>query len=334
MTPTLRPDQIEIPAGMDRAEALAYVSRLYDHAAAGLLIWTDAELIARFLGQCSRTGSSETRCGYERDLGHFIAWRDNTFPQLLLRQITAAHAESYVSLQRELVAAGAIKPRTFNRRIATISSLYRWGSEPGRSISSGIHQSPIPRRAMLTEPKSGKALTDAELNTVLEMVREAALGGSRTAARDLVLIQGAYLTGVRVGELRTLRWGDVECLEVGGQITVLGKGKKLRTIRISPDTLALFESLGRGPAESWLFPSNRNDGPMSRQGVGSRFRQWGKQAGFRLHPHRCRHSHATAAIRSGCDVFTLARTLGHESISDTAIYVTQNPNDSSSLKLG
>ena len=53
-------------AGMDRAEALAFVSRLYDSAQAGAHIWGDALLVKRFLTQCSRTGSQETRDGYRR----------------------------------------------------------------------------------------------------------------------------------------------------------------------------------------------------------------------------------------------------------------------------
>ena len=44
-------------AGMDKAEALAYVSRLFDAAQAGAVLWGDTLLLKRFLEQCSRTGS-------------------------------------------------------------------------------------------------------------------------------------------------------------------------------------------------------------------------------------------------------------------------------------
>jgi len=43
-----------VMAGMDRAEALAFVSRLYDSAQAGAHIWGDALLVKRFLTQCRR----------------------------------------------------------------------------------------------------------------------------------------------------------------------------------------------------------------------------------------------------------------------------------------
>ena len=49
---------------MDKAEALAYVSRLFDAAQAGAAVWGDALLIKRFITQCSRTDSEATRAAY------------------------------------------------------------------------------------------------------------------------------------------------------------------------------------------------------------------------------------------------------------------------------
>ena len=52
--------------GMDKTEALAYVSRLFDASEAGAVLWGDALLINRFISQCSRTGSKATQDGYKR----------------------------------------------------------------------------------------------------------------------------------------------------------------------------------------------------------------------------------------------------------------------------
>ena len=63
-------------------------------------------------------------------------------------------------------------------------------------------------------------------------------------------------------------------------------------------------------------------------------RKWGKAAGFHVHPHQLRYSHATHAVQRGVDVFTLQATLGHSSSATTGHYVASNPRDSSSLRLG
>mgnify|MGYP002010925632 FL=1 len=75
---------------MDKAEALAYVSRLFDAAQAGAVLWGDKLLLKRFLEQCSRTGSQETKDGYRRELRHFVRWRDRKHLQLHLRELDPA----------------------------------------------------------------------------------------------------------------------------------------------------------------------------------------------------------------------------------------------------
>jgi len=82
-----------VMAVMDRAEALAFVSRLYDSAQAGARIWSDALLIKRFLTHSSRTGSQETRDGYRREVRRFMRWRDRNHPDLHLREIDPSLAE-------------------------------------------------------------------------------------------------------------------------------------------------------------------------------------------------------------------------------------------------
>ena len=72
---------------MKRHEALAFVSKLYDHASAGHSVWDDKLLLHKFLGQCSRTNSAETRNGYMPKLRHFTRWRDSNYPDLLLRRL-------------------------------------------------------------------------------------------------------------------------------------------------------------------------------------------------------------------------------------------------------
>ena len=69
---------------MDKPEALAFVSRMFDTAAAGAVLWGDALLMKRFLSQCSRSGSAETVRGYKREIREFTRWRDRNHPHLHL----------------------------------------------------------------------------------------------------------------------------------------------------------------------------------------------------------------------------------------------------------
>jgi site-specific recombinase XerD len=320
-------------SGMSREEALAFISRLYDAQAAGAKLWSDSELIHRFLQQCSRTGSNETIRGYGRDLRSLVEWLDIQCPGKPLRCLDPALAENAVDDLRTQVQQGVIAQRTFNRRFAAWSSLYQWASEPCRSPLSGVTRNPLPRKCFLTVPRTSRALTGQELERVLDVIADAAREGDPVAARDYIIVRLSYLIGCRVSELARLRWEDIEPLTDGAQVHLLGKGSKRRTVRVSAETLALIEALGRREPKAWLFPSRRKSGPMSRQAIGDRLRIWGECAGVSLHHNKLRHSHATHAIRSGVDVFTLQRTLGHSSVATTAIYVATEPSDSSSLRL-
>ena len=239
---------------MDKAEALAYVSRHFDAAQAGGILWGDALLIKRFITQCSRTGSKATQDGYRHEIREFTRWRDRNHSHLHLREINPAFCQDWVSQLREQVDAGLMKPRTFNRRIAAVSSMYRWASEPSRSAVTGVPRNPIPSRSLLHAEKTTRGLSEEHVGLLLAAICRSMRCDPR-APRDYVLVKGSYLLGCRVGELARLKWEDVERLSDGGQIHLFGKGSKSRVVRVSGDTLALFESLGRGEDESYLFPS-------------------------------------------------------------------------------
>ena len=194
-------------------------------------------------------------------------------------------------------------------------------------------RNPVPTRSLLQAPKTTRGISEEAVATLLAVIKQS-FSTDRNSRRDYALIKGSYLLGCRVSEIAVIRWKDIEALDDGGQIHLFGKGSKRRTVRVSPATLGLFQELGRGDAEDFVFPSPRRHGHLTRQAIGDVCRKWGKAAGFHVHPHQLRHSHATQAIRRGVDVFTLQATLGHQSSSTTGHYVASNPRDSSSLRLG
>jgi len=303
---------------MDKVEALAYVSRLFDAAQAGAVLWGDKLLVKRFLEQCSRTGSKETQDGYRRELRHFARWRDANHPHLHLRELDPALVDNWVVSLRAQVEAGELKPRSFNRRLSAVSAFYRWAAEPSRSTVTGISGNPVPRRSTMHAPELTKPLSEDQLDVVVAAIAKAAVS-SPIARRDWVMVKGSYLLGCRVSELCRLRWHDIERLGEGGQVHLLAKSSKPRTIRVSAGTLEIFESLGRGEPEDWLFPSGRRDGPLTRQAVASRMARWGREAGVRLHPHQLRCTHVTHAVGGGVGVSMLQATIGHSSSGTTEL---------------
>ena len=93
------------------------------------------------------------------------------------------------------------------------------------------------------------------------------------------MVKGSYLLGCRVSELCRCSGRTSNRWMAQATFTSSAKGSKPRTVRVSTDTLELFESLGRGEPEDWLFPSNKRNGPLTRQAVAARMAMWGREAG-------------------------------------------------------
>ena len=154
--------------------------------------------------------------------------------------------------------AGLMKPRTFIRRIAAISSLYRCASEPSRSAVTGVPWNPIASAFIDDSRKEHPWLVRRTIRPASRCNLQR-FARDRNAKRDYVLIKGSYLLGCRVSEMAAIRWKHIEPIDGGGQIHLIGKGSKSRAVRISSDSLALFEQLGRGEASGFVLfkPQNR-----------------------------------------------------------------------------
>lgn len=153
------------------------------------------------------------------------------------------------------------------------------------------------------------------------------------------------MTGVRVGEMRGLRWTDIDfennTIRIDRQLHALSmvnremrppKDGESRTIHITPETTALLKAHRKTQlaqqvaAKSWL-DDDITSGLVFRKANGANLDESSLQyaieqvraamnlPGLRLHD--LRHSYAVAALRSGIDVKTVQHNLGHKHASIT-----------------
>lgn len=148
--------------------------------------------------------------------------------------------------------------------------------------------------------------------------------------RDRTLLLLAVQTGLRNGEITSLRCQDVE-LGTGPHVRCLGKGRKSRCTPLRQDVaVALEQWLLERSAEPTapVFPS-LHGGPLSADAlqrlvarhVASATRACPSLAAKSVTPHALRHTAAMALLRCGVDSTVIALWLGHESPETTQIYV-------------
>lgn len=144
--------------------------------------------------------------------------------------------------------------------------------------------------------------------------------------RDLLVLEMLYGTGCRVGELVSIK---VEDIDLGRrQILILGKGNKERYLTYGEyceEALKNYLDFGyhelNKENNGYLFLNN-NGGVLSERGVRYILDRIIQQTGIHknISPHMIRHSFATHLLNEGCDLLTVQKLLGHESIKATQIY--------------
>lgn len=157
-------------------------------------------------------------------------------------------------------------------------------------------------------------------------------GNGLDVLRDKALLATLFSTGMRVSELCSLDRDKIN-LE-GGEVTVRGKGGKLRLVFLSDDTKnALRQYLGkRTDIDEALFTrisrSSQSKGsgdnlrltPRSIQRIVEKHATKAGIVGKNVSPHSLRHTMATDLLRNGADIRSVQALLGHSSVTTTQIY--------------
>lgn len=151
-------------------------------------------------------------------------------------------------------------------------------------------------------------------------------------ARDRAIVEMLFSTGLRISELCRLNRENVNLKT--REFSVLGKGKKIRTVYLTPTAVKLLEEYlnKRDEAFQPLFinarqrknelETNGESRRISRTSIEIMIRKRGRMAGITkpVTPHVLRHTFATKLLRNGADLRSVQELLGHANIATTQIY--------------
>ncbi len=157
--------------------------------------------------------------------------------------------------------------------------------------------------------------------------------------RNRVVLLLLYASGLRVSELCQLTWKDLKPRGESGQVTVLGKGSKTRTVLL-PESVwnEIMQLRGSKSAGDAVFCSRMGDDKgrhLDRTQVYRIVAAAAKRAGIeaKVSPHWLRHAHASHSLEHGAPIHLVQATLGHSDITTTSRYLHARPNDSSAMYL-
>lgn len=259
--------------------------------------------------------AENTQKAYQRDLDmllRFVAMRGVE----KWGELDEQHMRQFVVWRHKQGIGG----RSLQRNLSAIRVFYRY------LISTGVSKR---NPAVDTQaPKTKKILPnllDVDQASQLVQIDDQ----SPLATRDKAILELLYSSGLRLSELVML---DIDSLDMAdGLVTVIGKGKKTRTVPVGKYACQAIkqwlpirnEMVDKG--ENALFISRRGT-RISGRSIQKRLQQWAIQQGLTNHvsPHMLRHSFASHLLESSGDLRAVQELLGHADISTTQIYTHLN----------
>ena len=252
----------------------------------------------------------------------------------------AAYRADLVALSRWLASQGIVMQDTSR---ADLLGFIAWRVECGARPRSTARQLSSFRRffrhllreaviqddptAQIAMPKIGRSLPKSLTEEEVESLLNAPLVSDPLGSRDRTMLEVLYATGLRVSELVSLKYSQLNMNQ--GVIRIVGKGDRERMIPLGEEAVRwLKEFLGSARNEilldrttDYLFPTRRGD-RMTRQAFWHIIKRYARKSAIdkELSPHTLRHAFATHLLNHGADLRVVQMLLGHSDLSTTQIY--------------
>jgi integrase/recombinase XerC len=255
--------------------------------------------------------SPHTCKGYQRDLKFFLNYcKEQKIKKW--QKIDGHQVRRFVAWRHRQGTGG----KSLQRNLSAIRVFYRYLIEQGvarQNPAEGILAPKTPR-------KLPRAL-DADQATQLMLINDQ----TPLAVRDRAMLELMYSSGLRLSELIQLDMNNLDLRDA--VVTVLGKGKKTRTVPVGRHAIAALkkwigirQDLVKGEATAvFITQQGKRISPRAFQ---LRLKQWAIKQGIpgNVHPHMLRHSFASHLLESSGDLRAVQELLGHADISTTQIY--------------
>lgn len=314
--------------------------------------FTDVDMIFWFIYQrknisASKETNERTKYEYERELQQFISNLLNYAPTIgldlsaeitdsLLKLIESRHLRRYQEwLTTEspfVVEKGAYSPATLARKTTIIKSFFTFLHTSGYSkydAAKGLRSATVH-----ADDRPNRDLGPNEVTEILDVLEQEDL-------RFYTIVLTLVTTGLRNEELCTLTLGSIKRDFINGEyyFEVVGKGNKRRDVPIKPNLLEKLHYYRDCYALSPIHDKNKEQ-PLFctrsgkaykpaylAQSISKLFKKLEfptiDQSTLHITAHTFRHAYAIISHINKVDIYDIMRSLGHEKIDTTMIYLAK-----------
>ncbi len=260
--------------------------------------------------------SSNTVRAYRNDLLSFMKFIEKESINTL-DEIRKQHIHQFLYY----LSVKKFSERSVCRKLATIKSFFNFLIK-NKDIKKNIIKSVSSPRISKTLPVF---LTQDKMSLLLELPN----ANNLEEARNLLILELFYSTGVRISELVKIKFEDINFEE--NSINVLGKGNKKRLVimgNYAKKRLIDFLNYQNLINKGYLFKNLRKSTNeyISERTVFNIVKKYVEKVtqNQKISPHSLRHTFATHLLNNGADLMSLKELLGHSDLSSTQIYTHVN----------
>jgi integrase/recombinase XerC len=278
-----------------------------------------------------RQVSQHTIAAYTKDLDYLLARLDEQ--GLELANVTSDQVRSWVV---KLHSQGQAS-RSIARMLSAWRGFYLWlANQKGLVNKNPLNDIKAPKR---NKPLPKALSVEQAINLVESANKESVQTDVFLRARDRAIVELLYSSGLRLSDLLGIDLNPIETKEhssagwvdfEAGEVMVLGKGKKRRTVPVGEAALQALKdwlvvranyALTEKETVQALF-INKQGKRVSARTIQQHLAALAVKAGVptHVHPHMLRHSFASHVLQSSGDLRAVQEMLGHASITSTQIY--------------
>lgn len=271
------------------------------------------KLVDSFLNflEYEKNASALTIKSYREDLLSFLNYLKIEEPQI--KKIIDIDSFSIFSYLSYLSRKG-IGKRSMQRHLSTLRSFFKYLLKEEKIKTNPASAVPMPK---FVRPLP-RVLQKEEIIKILEEKEE----NGWLLKRNKAIFELLYATGLRVSELSSLTFDDIDLVQ--RMLRVKGKGGKERVVPFGKKAQeAIKEYLKEVPFEEikYIF-LNKNGTKLTSRSVHRIVVKYAIKIlnSKDISPHSFRHTFATHLLQEGADLRFIQELLGHSSLSTTQIY--------------